>query len=73
MNKVFFFVKIKLVKIEGGHNMTNNYVNKLSYISSPIVQNKVPNIGCYLLTNLKEENFLHEIKWIGEVYPFFVV
>ena len=23
--------------------MTNNYVNKLSYISSPIVQNKVLN------------------------------
>ena len=22
-------------------NMTNNYVNKLSYMSSPIVQNKV--------------------------------
>ena len=32
--------------------MTNNYVNKLSCISSPIVQNKVLNIGCYLLTNL---------------------
>ncbi len=54
--------------------MTNNYVNKLSYISSPIVQNKVLNGGgYYLLTNLKEENFLHEIKWIGEVYPFFVM
>ena len=52
--------------------MTNNYVNKLSYMSSPIVQNKV--LGrYYLLTNLKVENFLHEIKWIGEVYPFFVV
>ena len=25
--------------------MTNNYVNKLAYISSPIVQNKVPNGG----------------------------
>ena len=50
--------------------MANNYVNKLSYMSLPIVQNKVLNIGCYLLTNLKEENFLHEIKWIGEVYPF---
>lgn len=25
--------------------MTNNYVNKLSYTSSPIVQNKVPNGG----------------------------
>ncbi len=53
--------------------MTNNYVNKLSYISSLIVQNKVPNMEYYLLTNLKVKNFLHEIKWIGEVYPFFVV
>ena len=52
--------------------MTNNYINKLSYIS-PLVQNKVLNMRLYLLTNLKEENFLHEIKWIGEVYPFFVV
>ena len=25
--------------------MTNNYANKLSYISSPLVQNKVPNGG----------------------------
>ena len=41
--------------------MTNNYINKLSYVSL-VVQNKVPNIGCYLLTNLKVENFLHEIK-----------
>ena len=53
--------------------MTNNYVNKLSYMSSPIVQNKVLGGGYYLLTNLKEENFLHEIKRIGEVYPFFVM
>ena len=53
--------------------MTNNYVNKLSCISSLIVQNKVLNIGCYLLTNLKVNSFLHEIKWIGEVYPFFVM
>ena len=53
--------------------MANNYVNKLSYMSLPIVQNKVLNIGCYLLTNLKEENFLHEIKWRGEVHPFFEV
>ena len=45
--------------------MTNNYVNKLSYISSPIVQNKVLNEGSYyLLTNLKVNNFLHETKWI---------
>ena len=40
--------------------MTNNYVNKLSYMSSPIVQNG----GHYLLTNLKLNCFLHEIKWI---------
>ena len=54
--------------------MTNNYVNKLSYISSPIVQSKVLNGGgYYLLTNLIVNNFLHEIKWIGEVYPFFVM
>ena len=53
--------------------MTNNYANKLSYIFSPIVQNKVLNREYYLVTNLKEENFLYEIKWIGEVYPFFVV
>ena len=37
--------------------MTNNYVNKLSYISSTVVQNKVLNERHYLLTNLKEENF----------------
>ena len=37
--------------------MTNNYVNKFSYISSSIVQNKVLNRKYYLLTNLKEENF----------------
>ena len=45
--------------------MTNNYVNKLSYISLG-VQNKVLNGGglLYLLTNLKVKNFLHEIKWI---------
>ena len=42
--------------------MTNNYVDKLSYMSSPIVQNKVLNREHYLLTNLKEENFLHEIN-----------
>ena len=45
--------------------MTNLNVNKLSYIS-PIVQNKVLNGGggYYLLTNLKVNSFLHEIKWI---------
>ena len=54
--------------------MTKNNVNKLSYISSPMVQNKVLNGGeYYLLTNLKVNSFSHEIKWIGEVYPFFVV
>ncbi len=31
--------------------MTNNYVNKLSYISSPIVQNKVLNGGGVLSSN----------------------
>ena len=37
--------------------MTNNYVNKFSYIS-PLVQNKVLNGGgYYLLTNLKGEIF----------------
>ena len=53
--------------------MTNNFVNKLAYMSSPIVQNKVLNMRRYLLTNLKVNSFLHEIKWIGEVYPFFVM
>ena len=53
--------------------MTNKINNIISYISSPIVQNKVLNRKYYLLTNLKEENFLHEIKWIGEVYPFFIM
>ena len=31
--------------------MTNNYVNKFSYISSPIVQNKVLNGGGVLSSN----------------------
>ena len=54
--------------------MTNNYVNKLSYMSSSIVQNKVLNGGVYyLLTNLKVNSFLHEIKWIESFYPFFVM
>ena len=69
----FFVILLLVYGRRRTQNMTNNYVNKLSYMSLPIVQNKVLNIGCYLLTNLKEENFLHEIKWIGEVYPFFVV
>ena len=43
--------------------MTNNFVNEISYISSPIVQNKVLNGGgYYLLTNLKVNSFLHEIN-----------
>ncbi len=44
--------------------MTNKNNNKTSYISSPIVQSKVLNGEHYLLTNLKLNNFLHEIKWI---------
>ena len=33
--------------------MTNNFVNEISYMSSPIVQNKVLGGGSYyLLTNL---------------------
>ncbi len=31
--------------------MTNNYANKLSYISSPLVQNKVLNGGGVLSSN----------------------
>ena len=31
--------------------MTNNYVNKLSYISSTIVQNKVPNGGGNIISS----------------------
>ena len=54
--------------------MTNNYVIKLSYMPSTMVQNEVPNGGgYYLLTNLKVNSFLHEIKWIESFYPFFVV
>ena len=54
--------------------MTNKINNKISCMSSSTVQNKVQWGGdLYLLTNLKINNFLHEIKWIGEVYPFFVV
>ena len=42
--------------------MTKFNDNKISYISL-LVQNKVLNGGGdYLLTNLKEENFLHEIN-----------
>ena len=53
--------------------MTNKINNIISYMSSPIVQNKVLNKGHYLLTNFKVNSFLREIKWIGEVYPFFVM
>ena len=43
--------------------MTNNYVNKLSYISSTIVQNKVLGGGLlFLLTNLN--NKTNKIIWI---------
>ncbi len=38
--------------------MTNNYLNKLSYISSPIVQNKILNMEYYLVTNLKVNSLL---------------
>ena len=38
--------------------MTNNYVNKLSYISSPIVQNKILNMEYYFVTNLKVNSLL---------------
>ena len=44
--------------------MTNNYVNKLNYMSSSIVQNKVLKGGglLYLLTNLN--NITNKIIWI---------
>ena len=51
--------------------MTNKSINKTSYISLTLVQNKVLNGGgYYLLTNLKLNSFLHEIKWIESFYPF---
>jgi len=52
--------------------MTNLNVNEISYMSSSLVQNKI--LGrYYLLTNLKVNSFLHEIKWIESFYPFFVM
>ena len=44
--------------------MTNNFVNKLSYISFSLVQNKVLNGGglLFLLTNLN--NKTNKITWI---------
>ena len=43
--------------------MTNKYNNIISYISSPIVQNKVQSGGVlYLLTNLN--NKTNKIIWI---------
>ncbi len=43
--------------------MTNNYVKKLCYMSSPLVQNKVLNGGgYYLLTNLNNKTNI--IIWI---------
>ena len=53
--------------------MTNKSINKTSYIFLTLVQNKVLNKECYLLTNLKVNSFLHEIKWIESFYPFFVM
>ena len=46
--------------------MTNKINNIKSYVSFSLVQNKVLNGGglLYILTNLKVNNFLHEIKWI---------
>ena len=44
--------------------MTNNYVNKLSYVFFSLVQNKVLNGGglLFLLTNLN--NKTNKITWI---------
>lgn len=42
--------------------MTNKYNNIISYISSSLVQNKVLNMGYYLLTNLN--NKTNKIIWI---------
>ena len=43
--------------------MTNKINNIISYASFHLVQNKVLNGGgYYLLTNLKEENFLYVIN-----------
>ena len=42
--------------------MTNNYVNKLSYVSFSLVQNKVLSKECYLLANLN--NKTNKIIWI---------
>ena len=42
--------------------MANKINNIISYMSSPLVQNKVLNIGCYLLTNLN--NKTNKITWI---------
>ena len=44
--------------------MTNNYVNKLSYVSFSLVQNKVLNGGglLFLLTNLN--NKTNKIIWM---------
>ena len=42
--------------------MTNKINNIISYMSSPLVQNKVLSIGCYLLTNLNNKTI--KIIWI---------
>ena len=45
--------------------MANKNNNKTSYMYFSLVQNKVQvGGGYYLLTNLKLNSFLHEIKWI---------
>ena len=45
--------------------MTNLLNKKLCSKTSLKAQNKVQWGGLYLLTNLKSNSFLHEIKWIG--------
>ena len=42
--------------------MSNDDLNKISYVSFSLVQNKVLSIGCYLLTNLN--NKTNKIIWI---------
>ena len=38
--------------------MANKINNIISYMSSPLVQNKVLNIGCYPLTNLNNKTII---------------
>ena len=45
--------------------MTNKINDNMSYMSFSLVQIKVLNgVGYHLLTNLKINSFLYEIKWI---------